>query len=213
MTERPTTSGSRSRISRSTVRAPTRCTRMRSATDDLMMPADVAGQRRQRAVRHAHRQRRRVLERVRHREQKNPHGSLGAARIPRMTALCAGDGNCNGPAATGTGNQAVAGRLAGTRNCDHPVVISRSVSRFILICVPLAICAARLHSQGAGSPTVVTQDVNRCLTVVRLAASRRGNAGRGRQADPPPRESDERPPRRPIRRRASATSPPESPPA
>jgi len=61
-------------------------------------------------------------------------------------------------------------------------VISRSVSRFILICVPLAICAARLHSQGAGSTSVVTQDVNRCLTVVRLAASRRGNAGRGRQA-------------------------------
>ena len=97
-----------------------------------------------------------------------------------MTALCAGDGNCNGPAGRESGNQAVEGRFAGTRNCDHPVVISRSVSRFILICVPLAICAARLHSQGAGSPSGVTQDVNRCLTVVRLAASRRGHAGRGR---------------------------------
>ena len=94
-----------------------------------------------------------------------------------MTALCAGDGNCNGPAAAEAGIRRLRRRLAGTRDCDHPAVISRSVSRFILICVPLAICAARLHSQGAGSPSVVTQDVNRCLTVVRLAASRRGTQG------------------------------------
>ncbi len=61
-------------------------------------------------------------------------------------------------------------------------MISRSVSRFILICVPLAIFAARLHSRGAGSPTGVTQDVNRCLTVVRLAASKRGTDGRARSS-------------------------------
>jgi hypothetical protein len=72
--------------------------------------------------------------------------------------------------------------LPGTRNCDRDDVISRSVSRFILICVPLAICAARLHSRGAAPPSIVTQDVNRCLAVVRLAASRRGSAGRGRHA-------------------------------
>ena len=72
--------------------------------------------------------------------------------------------------------------MSGTRNCDHPLVISRSVSRFILICVPLVICAARLHSRGAASPAGVTQDVNRCLTVVRLAASRRGNGERGHHA-------------------------------
>jgi hypothetical protein len=50
-----------------------------------------------------------------------------------------------------------------------------------LICLPLAICAARLHSRGAGSPALVTQDVNRCLAVVRVAASRRGASGRAQQ--------------------------------
>jgi hypothetical protein len=60
-------------------------------------------------------------------------------------------------------------------------VISRSVYRFVLICVPLVICAARLHSRGA-SPTGMTQDVNRCLSVVRMAATRRGAGGRAHQA-------------------------------
>ena len=41
-----------------------------------MMPAHIAGDRRQRPVRHAHRQSGRVLERVRHGEQKNAHRSL-----------------------------------------------------------------------------------------------------------------------------------------
>jgi hypothetical protein len=72
--------------------------------------------------------------------------------------------------------------LTRTEDCDHPTVVFRSIFRFALICVPLAICAARLHSQSAGSPAGVTQDVNRCLTVVRVAASRRGAAGRGRHA-------------------------------
>ncbi len=47
-----------------------------------------------------------------------------------------------------------------------------------MICVPLAIFAARLHSRGAGSPVGVTQDVNRCLAVVRAAASKRGSGER-----------------------------------
>ena len=42
---------------------------------DLMVRIDVAGERAERAVRHAHRDRRRVLERVRHREQQEAHGS------------------------------------------------------------------------------------------------------------------------------------------
>jgi hypothetical protein len=58
--------------------------------------------------------------------------------------------------------------------------MSRSVSRFILICVPLVICAARLHSRGAASPTGLTQDVNRCLAVVRVASARRGAGARSR---------------------------------
>ena len=51
------------------------CTRMRSAIGDVVMRIDVAGERRERAVRHAHRDRRHVLERIRHREQQNPHCS------------------------------------------------------------------------------------------------------------------------------------------
>ena len=98
-----------------------------------------------------------------------------------MTALCAGDGNCNGRVDREARDQAVEPDPGGNRDCDQPIVVSRYVSRFILICVPLAIFAARLHSGGAGSPTGVTQDVNRCLTVVRVAASKRGS-GRGRES-------------------------------
>jgi hypothetical protein len=42
---------------------------------DVVMRVDVAGKRRQGAVRHADRERRRVLERVRHREQQDVHDS------------------------------------------------------------------------------------------------------------------------------------------
>jgi hypothetical protein len=57
----------------------------------------------------------------------------------------------------------------------------------VLIFVPLlVVCAGRLHAQRGGTPQGVTQEVNRCLTVVRVAASRRrrgeGGQQRGRQA-------------------------------
>lgn len=43
-----------------------------------------------------------------------------------------------------------------------------------LVFVPLLlICASRLHAQRGATPHGVTQEVNRCLTVVRVAASRR----------------------------------------
>ena len=96
-----------------------------------------------------------------------------------MTTLCARDGNRNGGTPGQGGIRPVEAGFRGNRDCDHPGVIPRSVSRFILICVPLVICAARLHSRAAASPAGVTQDVNRCLTVVRLASSRRGAGTRG----------------------------------
>jgi hypothetical protein len=43
---------------------------------DPVVPIDIAGERGERPVRHAHRQRRRVLERIRHREQQDAHGRL-----------------------------------------------------------------------------------------------------------------------------------------
>ncbi len=41
---------------------------------DRVLRIEIAGQRRQRAVRHAHRDRRHVLERIRHRQQQHIHG-------------------------------------------------------------------------------------------------------------------------------------------
>ena len=53
--------------------APASWTRIEIGDRDAMVPVDIAGERRQRAVRHPHRQRRRVLERVRHREEQYSH--------------------------------------------------------------------------------------------------------------------------------------------
>jgi hypothetical protein len=99
-----------------------------------------------------------------------------------MTTLCANVPNCNVASRGNPEIRRLRWGFARTEDCDHPTVISRSVSRFILICVPLAIFAARLHSRGAGSPVGVTQDVNRCLAVVRAASSRRGGGERERHA-------------------------------
>ena len=52
---------------------------MRSAMATRWCAVDVARQRRQRAVRHADRDRRHVLERVGHREQEDVHRALGIA--------------------------------------------------------------------------------------------------------------------------------------
>jgi len=99
-----------------------------------------------------------------------------------MTTMCVGVPNCNGTGRGGCGSGGCGPLLNGTGACDQPAVVFRSFFRFTLICLPLAICAARLHSRGAGSPAMVTQDVNRCLAVARVAASRRGAAGRGRES-------------------------------
>jgi hypothetical protein len=39
--------------------------------------------------------------------------------------------------------------------------------------LPLALCAGRMHFQTPQTPGAVTQEVNRCLTMVRVAATRR----------------------------------------
>ena len=44
------------------------------------------------------------------------------------------------------------------------------------------IAATLVHSHVAATPGAVTQEVNRCLTMVRVAASRRSSAGQPRQA-------------------------------
>ena len=43
-----------------------------------------------------------------------------------------------------------------------------------IVFVPLLlICASRVHAQRGANPNGMTQEVNRCLTVMRVAASRR----------------------------------------
>ena len=39
--------------------------------------------------------------------------------------------------------------------------------------MPLVGSTARLHAHGAETPIAVTQELNRCLTMVRIAATRR----------------------------------------
>ena len=51
----------------------------------------------------------------------------------------------------------------------------RTVARYSLILLPLLVCAGRIHANRARNPQGTTQDVNRYLTAVRVAASRRRN--------------------------------------
>jgi hypothetical protein len=56
-------------------------------------------------------------------------------------------------------------------------VILRLSGKAFLILAALLVSAAKLHAQHhALTPMAATQELNRCLTVVRAAASRRGSA-------------------------------------
>ncbi|MEO7272716.1 MAG: hypothetical protein ABIX28_05285 [Vicinamibacterales bacterium] len=50
----------------------------------------------------------------------------------------------------------------------------KAATRTTLILIPLFTSAARLHAHSAQTRLAVTQDLNRCLMIVRTAASRRG---------------------------------------
>jgi len=54
------------------------------------------------------------------------------------------------------------------------VVLYRAALRTTLILIPLITSAARLHAHSVQTPVAVTQELNRCLMMVRTAASRRG---------------------------------------
>ncbi len=51
--------------------------------------------------------------------------------------------------------------------------LGRLVSSAVIFVPLLLVCAGRLHAQRGGSPQGMTQEVNRCLTVMRVAAARR----------------------------------------
>ena len=54
-------------------------------------------------------------------------------------------------------------------------VFLRFATRTALILIPLTTSAARLHAHTVQTPVSVTQEVNRCLLLVRSATSRRGS--------------------------------------
>jgi len=47
------------------------------------------------------------------------------------------------------------------------------IGRLALIAMQLTMCAARVHAHPADAPDVTTQEVNKCLRLVRISASRR----------------------------------------
>jgi hypothetical protein len=51
----------------------------------------------------------------------------------------------------------------------------RFVARIVLILLPLATTAARLHGHHVDAPDLATQEVNRCLNLIKIAASKRGD--------------------------------------
>ena len=77
------------------------------------------------------------------------------------------------------------GKPAGIEFALYAPVRTRWFGRTILMFIPLVICGARLHAGTVGTPAGVTQEVARCLNLVRIAATRRhgrteGGAGRTR---------------------------------
>jgi hypothetical protein len=58
------------------------------------------------------------------------------------------------------------------------------ITRYALLLVPLFVCAARLHAQRAGSPSLVLQEANRCLSLVRASSRRRQQNEREQRSEP-----------------------------
>ena len=60
------------------------------------------------------------------------------------------------------------------------VIVRHPLTRSLILLLPLTVCAARLHRSAASPPRAVTQEINCCLSLARVAASsRRNRAGRG----------------------------------
>ena len=55
----------------------------------------------------------------------------------------------------------------------HPGVLRHPIPRAFLMIIPLVICVGRVHCHAVAEPGALTQEVNRCLTMVRIAATRR----------------------------------------
>jgi hypothetical protein len=69
----------------------------------------------------------------------------------------------------------------------------RAAARFALILLPLTTTATRLHALRVEAPDLATQEVNRCLNLIKIAASKRGDGRKVTRADVPRRCSRELP--------------------
>lgn len=66
-------------------------------------------------------------------------------------------------------------------------VISRHLpSRVLLIVLPLVVSAGRVHAHTAAGPGAITQEMNRCLMMVRIAVTRRSASPQKAVARPTP---------------------------
>jgi hypothetical protein len=81
---------------------------------------------------------------------------------------------CNGAGAGGAGKCGKFADQARNDACLFPGVFLKLATRTALILIPLTTSAARLHAHAVQTPLGVTQEVNRCLFIVRTATSRRG---------------------------------------
>lgn len=57
------------------------------------------------------------------------------------------------------------------------------LTRAALVLIPLLLCAGKIHSRRTGSMQGMTQEVNRTLTIVRVAVSRRKDRKNQQEAE------------------------------
>jgi hypothetical protein len=77
--------------------------------------------------------------------------------------------------------------MSGYRACLVCGVSLTAPLRAVLIVLPLMTTATRLHAHIFDAPDLATQEVNRCLKLVHIAASRRASDRRGDEGVRPPR--------------------------
>jgi hypothetical protein len=57
--------------------------------------------------------------------------------------------------------------------CASTVRVVRRLAQVTLMLVPIVTCAARIHAHVVDAPDTITQELNQCLRLVNVAASRR----------------------------------------
>ena len=69
-------------------------------------------------------------------------------------------------------------------------MVIRKLGKAALILVPLALVGMRLHARANRTPAEVTGEVNRAMSLVRVAASKRGSGATVRNRDQRPTRGD-----------------------